>query len=95
MLDDPKRPWKKAAFHLFPRSVKGEGQFMGRAVRTDRYRLVEWTTPGKPQLTRLELYDYEKDSDETVNLASHQEQAEIMKMLKDLLHQGWRAARPE
>lgn len=94
LLDDPRRPWKKAAFHLFPRAVKGQGKYLGKAVRTDRYRLVEWTTPGKPALTKLELYDYEKDPEETVNLAAHPEHAGTVKELRELLQKGWRAALP-
>ena len=44
---DPDRPWKTAAFHLYPRNIPQVGPGMGRAIRTDRYRLVEWTAPSK------------------------------------------------
>ncbi len=59
---------KEAVFHVYPR-----GQLMGRAVRTARYRLVEWKRPGSPADTaQLELYDYQADPAETKNLAAEQ-----------------------
>jgi len=64
-LKDPAAPTKDAIFHVYPR-----GQLMGRAVRTARYRLVEWKKIGEPADTAVcELYDYEADPEETKNLA--------------------------
>ncbi len=91
--DDPKRPWERAAFHVYPRSIPGQGSGMGRAVRTDRYRLVEWTVPGKDFCER-ELYDYEKDPGETANLAWKPEHAATVKELSERLRAGWKAALP-
>jgi arylsulfatase A-like enzyme len=93
LLDDPKRPWERAAFHVYPRYVTGHGRGMGRAVRTDRYRLVEWTVPGKDVCIR-ELYDYRQDPGETANLAGKAEHAETEKELSELLRAGWKAALP-
>lgn len=57
---------------------------MGRAVRTERHRLVEWKRPGAPAETaELELYDYEADPLETRNLAG--EQPEVVKRLRTIL----------
>jgi iduronate 2-sulfatase len=43
---------------------------LGRAVRSERYRLVEWKEIGAaPSTAILELYDYENDPLETKNLA--------------------------
>lgn len=80
---------KEAIFHVFPRSPRGLGELIGRAVRTERYRLVEWKkASAPPQSAILELYDYEKDPDETVNLA--ESLPEIVAQLRKLL-----AAQPE
>jgi iduronate 2-sulfatase len=56
--------------HVFPRSGR-----IGRALRTERYRLVEWKQPGAPAETaELELYDYQVDPAESKNLATSQPQ---------------------
>jgi iduronate 2-sulfatase len=66
-------PTKEAIFHSFPRRPQGKGPIIGRAVRTARYRLVEWKKPGaSSDSADLELYDYETDPDETRNLAATQ-----------------------
>jgi iduronate 2-sulfatase len=66
VLRDPSAPTKEAIFHVYPR-----GNRIGRAVRTARYRLVEWKRPGaRPDQAILELYDYESDPHETKNLAA-------------------------
>ena len=62
---------------------------IGRAVRTDRYRLVEWKVPGaEPESADLELYDYQEDPLERKNLAS--EHPEVVAKLRSIL-----AAQPE
>jgi len=56
---------------VYRRNRTADGAILGRAVRTRRYRLVEWKKPGMPPETvEFELYDYEKDPLETKNLAS-------------------------
>lgn len=78
-LKDPSATTKEAVFHAYPRS-----RMIGRAVRTARYRLVEWKKPGdKADSAVLELYDYEADPAETKNLAA--EQPEIVAQLGAIL----------
>ena len=68
------------AYHCFPR---GEGR-MGRAIRTERYRLVEWKRPKQPAgEAEIELYDYQTDPKETENLAS--KNPEAVKQLRAIL----------
>ena len=75
---------KEAVFHAYPRSPKGMGEIIGRAVRTGRYRLVEWKKPGAPpENAVLELYDYESDPGETTNLAPGQ--PEVVTKLRAML----------
>jgi iduronate 2-sulfatase len=70
VLRRPSREVNDAVFHVYPRSRPGDGAILGRAVRTDRYRLVEWKKPGAPTETaEYELYDYKKDPHETINAA--------------------------
>jgi iduronate 2-sulfatase len=82
-LKKPSRENKAAVFHAYPRHRRGEA-IIGRAVRTERYRLVEWKKPGAASDTAdLELYDYQADPLETKNLAS--EQPKIVAKLRALL----------
>jgi iduronate 2-sulfatase len=54
--------------HVYPRQG-----MIGRAVRDERYRLVEWKKPGAEASTAdYELYDYLADPGETKNLAASQ-----------------------
>lgn len=79
VLEDPAAPTKDYILHCFPR-----GGRLGRAVRTPRYRLVEWKFPGqKPEKAVYELYDYEADPGESKNLAS--DKPEVVKELKAIL----------
>ncbi|MBI5385357.1 MAG: sulfatase-like hydrolase/transferase [Verrucomicrobia bacterium] len=75
---------KEAVFHAYPRSPRGVGELIGRAVRTERHRLVEWKKPGAAADTGIpELYDYQTDPEETKNLAA--EQPEVVAQLRGLL----------
>lgn len=68
VLREPEKHIRDHATHCYPR-----GERIGRAIRTTRYRLVEWKVPGAaPETADLELYDYETDPLETKNLASSQ-----------------------
>jgi iduronate 2-sulfatase len=93
-LRQPSAATKEAVFHVYPR-----GERIGRAVRTARYRLVEWKTPGaSADSASLELYDYESDPGETKNLAM--ERPEVVAELRAVLNREpeakpqWRSARP-
>jgi iduronate 2-sulfatase len=89
ILKNPSHKNKDAVFHVFPRNRRRDGAILGRAVRTERYRLVEWKKPGAtPETADFELYDYEKDPLETKNLASTQ--PDVVKKLEPIL-----AAQPE
>lgn len=78
VLKDPQARIRDHAFHCFPK------QTLGRAIRTERYRLVEWKKPtAAPDTAELELYDYEADPLETKNLAS--EQPDVVKQLRAIL----------
>jgi len=59
---------------------------MGRAIRTERYRLVEWKRIGAAaESVELELYDYASDPLETKNLAAIQ--PEVVATLRKILSQ--------
>ncbi len=90
LLDDPDRAWKPAAFNQYPR-----GEVMGYALRTDRYRYVEWQRRSDGETLASELYDHETDPMENVNCAAHPDRADTIRELSEMLAAGWRAALPE
>jgi iduronate 2-sulfatase len=66
VLRDPAVRIRDHAYHAFPR-----GQRVGRAIRTERYRFIEWKRPGESaDKAILELYDYVADPLESRNLAA-------------------------
>lgn len=67
VLKQPTTRVRDHAYHVYPRGK------LGRAVRTDRHRLVEWRpSNGDSQEIEYELYDYKVDPAETTNFASQQ-----------------------
>ncbi len=86
VLKDPADRVSDHVYHAFPRGS------LGRAIRTERYRLVEWKQPGSPRSkARLELYDYQEDPLETKNLANRH--PEIVDRLRAILDRHPEAAR--
>ncbi|MEQ9408243.1 MAG: sulfatase [Fuerstiella sp.] len=78
VLKDSAARVRDHAFHAYPKRK------LGRAIRTERYRLVEWKNPGDaPASAEYELYDYDSDPLETRNLAA--EHPEIVARLKKIL----------
>jgi iduronate 2-sulfatase len=86
-LKDPDgAPKESVAFQVFPRNAKesGNGWLLGRAVRTERYRLVEWKKPGAPvDSAAIELYDFQTDPRETKNVAV--DQPDVVAKLRAIL----------
>ena len=80
VLKDPEVRVRDHAFHCYPR----RGGVIGRAIRTERYRMVEWKKPGAPAKTaQFELYDYGESSVEQLNLAK--ERPGILAKMKGIL----------
>jgi iduronate 2-sulfatase len=77
-LADPATPARDSVIHVYPR-----GGRMGRAIRTQRHRLVEWKPLRGSDATEFELYDYQEDPLETKNLAK--EQPEPLAQLRAIL----------
>ncbi len=71
VLHDPSRTIRDHAYHCYPRRDR-----MGRAIRTEQYRLIEWKKIGAPaESAEYELYDYINDPGETRNIAAEQPKA--------------------
>ncbi|MGV3486075.1 MAG: sulfatase-like hydrolase/transferase [Planctomycetaceae bacterium] len=76
---DPGAPARESVIHVYPR-----GNRLGRAIRTARYRMVEWKPVGaSKESAEYELYDYQSDPLETKNIAALQ--PTVLKELQDIL----------
>lgn len=79
VLRDPEARVRDHAYHAYPR-----GKRMGRAIRTERHRMVEWKPiGGLAEEAEFELYDYQTDPLETRNLAASQ--PEVLARLRAIL----------
>jgi len=87
VLKDPSQQVNEYVFHAYPRAEKSDDakrKLIGRAVRNDRYRLVEWKEPNEPaEKAAIELYDYQTDPLEKKNLAK--ENPELVAQLRAVL----------
>lgn len=99
LLKNPNAAWKQAAFSQFllgrfPRGSQPEK--MGFAIRTDRYRYIEWYTwvDDKPgELLAKELFDHRSDPQENVNIADTDTAGDVVAELSGQLKAGWRSAK--
>ena len=87
IIEEPTRPWKTAAFSQLKR-----GDIDGISIRTKQYRYTEWGIDGRHG---RELYDYETDPNETVNIADLPENSGLVGHLSEQLHAGWQTALPD
>jgi iduronate 2-sulfatase len=67
---------------------------MGYSMRMDRYRYTEWVHLVSGDAVASELYDYDQDPGETVNLAGQPELRDLATSLAVKLKQGWKGALP-
>ena len=99
LLKQPALPWKQAAFSQYPRAReenrhRGHGEIMGYAIRTSRYRYVEWRFWKTQHVTARELYDHQNDPHEMKNIADQGSHQNTLKTLSRRLAHGWQAALP-
>ncbi len=82
VIDDPGISWKTGAMSFLNRA--GSKSY---SLRTDRYRYTEWGPLGK---FGYELYDYNVDPNETMNVADFPEYSELLQHLRQRLRSGWK-----
>jgi iduronate 2-sulfatase len=80
LLQNPKQKWHGTAFTQILRPGNGN-PFMGRSIRTDRWRYTDWDE-GK---LGEELYDHEADANEFKNLAKDPQYKEVILELRSIL----------
>ncbi len=84
LLNNPSATVKDAAFSQFPRRTD-DGEFMGYAMRTDRYRYIEWIDRKTQKPLDYEIYDHQTDPGETRNLAALPKHKPLLEKLNQQL----------
>ncbi len=74
VLEDPDAKVNDAAFSWYPKAG-----YLGVAMRTDKWRYVEWTKPGAE--TRRELFNMVNDPQNNQNVADKPEHAQVIEAL--------------
>jgi iduronate 2-sulfatase len=89
LLNDAAAKWDRPAYTQVSRGTPtatgettGGKWYMGRSVRTERYRYTEWDIDGRKG---VQLFDYQNDPNELKNLADDPAAAPLHGVLKGLL----------
>lgn len=85
LLDNPGARWDKPAY-----TVQVRDWFVGRSVRTERWRYTEWDEGRRGAA----LFDHDRDPNEMRNLARNPELAPVVQELRSLLRKGPVAINP-
>jgi iduronate 2-sulfatase len=80
VLENPAAVVNDAAFSWYPKDG-----WLGVAMRTDRWRFIEWTKPGQQPVR--ELYDMARDPQNDRNLADKPEHAKLLDSLSKRLRE--------
>ncbi|WP_299664852.1 sulfatase [uncultured Polaribacter sp.] len=92
LLGHPKKEWHDVAYHCSNRWVQNpdgtKSHMIGRAIRTDRYRYIEWYKGwNKGKIYEKELYDYKNDYEESKNLVTKSKYKKLVNTLSEQLWQ--------
>ncbi|MEM0968217.1 MAG: sulfatase, partial [Verrucomicrobiota bacterium] len=87
VLKRPEREGDDVALSEIERHLRG---YHGYAMRTNRYRFVQWREIETGDIEERELYDHHTDPDETVNIASRSENAALVSQLEARLETAFR-----
>jgi uncharacterized sulfatase len=87
LIDDPAAAWDRPAYTQVWRSPNATTRFPGHAVRTERWRYIEWENGTRGN----QLYDHTVDPHELKNLAGDPKYAATVAEMKALVVKNWPA----
>lgn len=70
LVESLRNPGKARDQVALSQQTRFAGRYMGRALRTDRFRFVVWTETESGRIVNRELYDHQSDPHEMINVAS-------------------------
>jgi hypothetical protein len=76
-VKDPSKPFRSSV-----QAVVSRGDMLGRMVKNEKWRYIEWDNGQKG----IELYDQVNDPIEYMNLANQPEHAATIKKMKKLMY---------
>lgn len=79
LMQDPEARVREASLSQYPRNDQ-----MGYSIRTERFRYTKWMSSDGSAYAR-ELYDYQEDPLETINVVTHPVHADIVQRLDSLV----------
>lgn len=79
LLENPDTPWDRPAF-----TVQTRGWYIGRSIRTERWRYTEWDEGRRGAM----LFDHDRDPNEMQNLANSPEHKEVLEKLQKQLRES-------
>ena len=82
LIDNPKKPWDKAAYSLFPRGKK----YMGCTVTDGHWRYTEWRNSVDQKVLYKELYNHQKSVVANENLSKNPEYKTVLSRMQELLY---------
>lgn len=82
LIDNPKKPWDKAAYSLFPRGKK----YMGCTVTDGHWRYTEWRNSVDQKVLYKELYNHQKSVVANENLSNNPEYKTVLSRMQELLY---------
>ena len=93
LIFNPQKKIRSAAISQFPRDRtshrhKEHGDIMGYAVRTERFRYVQWIDWKSGKIIAEELYDHQSDIHETANVAGHAQFSSELKNARQILKES-------
>lgn len=85
-FENPEINIREGALSQYPRSQSGT-KYMGYSLRTERYRYTKWVNRISKEHFTAELYDYDIDPEETINLVNNSEYTNLVAKLDSIIQE--------